>query len=57
MKRYNFMIVEELRKEITIDAENIDEARTLVKKEYLNGNIVLDYDDFDGTWRIEESEE
>lgn len=57
MKRYNFTIVEELRKEITIDAENIDEARTLVKKEYLNGNIVLDYDDFDGTWRIEESEE
>ena len=57
MKRYNFTIVEELRKEITIDAENIDEARTLVKSEYLNGNIVLDYDDFDGTWRIEESEE
>ena len=57
MKRYNFTIVEELRKEITIDAKNIDEARKLVKSEYLNGNIVLDYDDFDGMWRIEESEE
>ena len=57
MKKYNFTIVEELRKEITIDAENIDEARKLVKSEYLNGNIVLDYDDFDGMWRIEESEE
>lgn len=45
MKEYEVEIVETLSRVITIDAENEDEALSLVWDKYSEGFIVLDYSD------------
>ena len=47
-KLYKFNIEEILNKEVTIEAENFEEAMKIINKLYRDEEIVLDYDDFVG---------
>ena len=48
MNKYKFNIEEILNKEVTIEAENFEEAMKIINKLYRDEEIVLDYDDFVG---------
>lgn len=37
-----------LARTVKVKTDSIDDAFNIVEKEYENGNIVLDYDDFEG---------
>lgn len=45
-KKFKVLITEELRREIEVEAETIAEARDIVTKQYEDGKIVLNADDF-----------
>lgn len=47
-KYYLVRVVETLARTVKVKADSIDDAFNIVEKEYGNGNIVLDYDDFEG---------
>lgn len=46
MNKYRFNIEEILNKEVTVEAENLEEAMKIINKLYRDEEIVLDYDDF-----------
>ena len=46
MNKYRFNIEEILNKEVTVEAENFEEAMKIINKLYRDEEIVLDYDDF-----------
>lgn len=46
MNKYRFNIEEILNKEVTVEAENLEEAMEIINKLYRDEEIVLDYDDF-----------
>ena len=46
MNKYRFNIEEILNKEVTVEAENFDQAMKIINKLYRDEEIVLDYDDF-----------
>ena len=46
MNKYRFNIEEILNKEVTVEAENFEEAMKIINKLYRDEKIVLDYDDF-----------
>lgn len=48
MNKYKFNIEEILNKEVTVEAENFEEAMKIINKLYRAEEIVLDYDDFVG---------
>lgn len=48
MNKYRFNIEEILNKEVTVEAENLEEAMEIINKLYRDEEIVLDYDDFVG---------
>ena len=48
MNKYKFNIEEILNKEVTIEAENFEEAMKTINKLYRDEEIILDYDDFVG---------
>lgn len=48
MKEFTLTIIETLSRDITIEAENYDEALEKVEKMYDNSEIVLDTSDFKG---------
>ena len=48
MNKYKFNIEEILNNEVTIEAENFEEAMKIINKLYRAEEIVLDYDDFVG---------
>ena len=46
MNKYRFNIEEILNKEVTVEAEKLEEAMKIINKLYRDEEIVLDYDDF-----------
>lgn len=46
MKTYNVTITETLQRTILVEADNEQHALNMVKDDYNNENIVLDYSDF-----------
>lgn len=48
MNKYRFNIEEILNKEVTVEAENLEEAMKIINKLYRDEEFVLDYDDFVG---------
>ena len=48
MNEYKFNIEEILNKEVTVEAENFEEAMKTINKLYRDEEIVLDNDDFVG---------
>lgn len=46
MKTYNVTITETLQRTILVEADNEQHALNMVKDDYDNENIVLDYSDF-----------
>ena len=48
MNKYKFNIEEILNKEVTVEAENFEEAMKIINKLYRDEEIILDYDDFVG---------
>ncbi|MEI3367871.1 MAG: DpnD/PcfM family protein [Clostridium sp.] len=48
MNKYRFNIEEILNKEVTVEAEDFDQAMKIINKLYRDEEIVLDYDDFVG---------
>ena len=48
MNKYKFNIEEILNKEVTVEAEDFEEAMKIINKLYRDEEIVLDYDDFVG---------
>ncbi len=46
MNKYRFNIEEILNKEVTVEAENLEEAMKIINKLYRDEEILLDYDDF-----------
>lgn len=48
MNKYKFNIEEILNKEVTVEAENFEEAMKTINKLYRDEEIILDYDDFVG---------
>ena len=48
MNKYKFNIEEILNKEVTVEAEDFDEAMKIINKLYRDEEIFLDYDDFVG---------
>jgi hypothetical protein len=46
MKTYNIEVQEFLARVIEVKAKSFDDAVSKVKKEYINNEIVLDYNDF-----------
>ena len=48
MNKYRFNIEEVLNREITIEAENLEEATKIINKLYKDEKIILDYNDFVG---------
>ena len=46
MKKFKVKIIEELSRDIVIEAESIEEAREKAENAYRDGEIVLDYDDY-----------
>lgn len=47
-KTYQIEVTETLQKVVEIDAESMEEAISLVRKEWKKGDILLDADDFVG---------
>ena len=45
MNKYRFNIEEILNKEVTVEAEDFDQAMKIINKLYRDEEIVLDYDD------------
>ena len=48
MNKYKFNIEEILNKEVTVEAEDFEEAMKLINNLYRDEEIILDYDDFVG---------
>lgn len=48
MNKYRFNIEEILNKEVTVEAEDFEQAIKIINKLYRDEEIVLDYDDFVG---------
>ena len=48
MIKYRFNIEEILNKEVTVEAEDFEQAMKIINKLYRDEEIVLDYDDFVG---------
>ena len=48
MNKYRFNIDEILNKEVTVEAEDFEQAMKIINKLYRDEEIVLDYDDFVG---------
>lgn len=48
MNKYRFNIEEILNKEVTVEAEDFEQAMKIINKLYRDEEIVLDYDDFLG---------
>ena len=48
MNKYKFNIEEILNKEVTVEAEDFEEAMKIINKLYRDEEIVLDNDDFVG---------
>lgn len=48
MNKYIFNIEEILNKEVTVEAEDFEQAMKIINKLYRDEEIVLDYDDFVG---------
>ena len=48
MNKYRFNIEEILNKEVTVEAEDFEQAMKIINKLYRYEEIVLDYDDFVG---------
>ena len=48
MNKYRFNIEEILNKEVTVEAEDFNQAVKIINKLYRDEEIVLDYDDFVG---------
>ena len=48
MNKYRFNIEEILNKEVTVEAEDFDQAMKIINKLYRDEEMVLDYDDFVG---------
>ena len=48
MNKYRFNIEEILNKEVTVEAEDFEQAMKIINKLYRDEEIVLDYDDFVG---------
>lgn len=44
--KYSLVIVEELKREVEIEADSEQEAREIIKQKWLNEEIVLGADDF-----------
>jgi len=55
--KYNVAIIEKLKRVIEVDTITSDEAIELIKKQYQEEKIVLDYSDFDGEVIIENEED
>ena len=48
MNKYKFNIEEILNKEVTVEAEDFEQAMKIINKLYRDEEMVLDYDDFVG---------
>ena len=48
MNKYRFNIEEILNKEVTVEADDFEQAMKVINKLYRDEEIVLDYDDFVG---------
>lgn len=48
MNKYRFNIEEILNKEVTVEAEDFEQAMKIINKLYRDEEILLDYDDFVG---------
>ena len=48
MNKYRFNIEEILNKEVTVEAEDFEQAMKIINKLYRDEESVLDYDDFVG---------
>lgn len=48
MNKYRFNIEEILNEEVTVEAEDFEQAMKIINKLYRDEEIVLDYDDFVG---------
>ena len=48
MNKYRFNIEEILNKEVTVEAEDFEQAMKIINKLYRDEEIVLEYDDFVG---------
>ena len=48
MNKYKFNIEEILNKEVTVEADDFEQAMKIINKLYRDEEIVLDYDDFVG---------
>ena len=48
MNKYRFNIEEILNKEVTVEAEDFEQAMKIINKLYRDEEIVLDYNDFVG---------
>lgn len=48
MNKYRFNIEEILNKEVTVEADDFEQAMKIINKLYRDEEIVLDYDDFVG---------
>ena len=46
MKKYTIEITETLQRQIEIKANSFDEAYSIIKEKYHNGEIVLDSNDY-----------
>lgn len=46
MNKYRFNIEEILNKEVTVEADDFEQAMKIINKLYRDEEIVLDYDDF-----------
>ena len=48
MNKYRFNIEEILNQEVTVEADDFEQAMKIINKLYRDEEIVLDYDDFVG---------
>ena len=48
MNKYRFNIEDILNKEVTVEADDFEQAMKIINKLYRDEEIVLDYDDFVG---------
>lgn len=48
MNKYRFNIEEILNKEVTVEADDFEQAMKIINKLYRDEEIILDYDDFVG---------
>ena len=49
MKKYQIQITETLQRVVEVEANSYDEAEDKVNEDYRNGDIVLDYNDYQDT--------